>query len=421
MLAAMHAKLHEAVMRSRCPPSLQTLGLCFVTGLGVCSALQRVRWQRHMLKRPHESFRSVEEASLSACETFPASSDTASTAGSSRSSSIARIRTERDPSESAPQPCMALCSGSSFSNSLGDSLGEVKDELWAYSEHDVVISRMLQFLHDDTAVTVHGSDGPVVARDVDSLPDAAKSETTVSKCCREDDASCPHTGIVGVCDLQQMASVTEVAGAGATSLKSAAAAEAAPCSARQRICVGSERQPDCSSKPPGSVQLTRAGLRGVFPQAGELGAALMASLTGAEWPYVRLGVRSAQRCHLERPVPCWRSRAYEWRSGLTGALKRKGLLVLLVLILLTTVGLFSLYAQAGSNSNSASGVSMAGQGGRRVAGHVKPSALQPSSIDTRQFLVSNLARKRKLLAKAAAASAWTIASAVLPCAWLILM
>ena len=367
MLAAMHAKLHEAVMCSRGAPSLQTIGLCFVTGLGVSSP-QRVRWQRHMLKRPHESFRSVEEASLSACETFPASSDTASTAGSSRSSSIARIRTESDPSESAPQPCMALCSGSSFSYSTGESSGEVKDELWAYSEHDVVISRMLQFLHNDSAVVVHGSDGPV--------PDAAKPEITLSECSREDDASCPHAGMVGFCDLQQMASVTEVAGAAATSVKSAVAAEAAPCSARRRICVGSERQPDCSSNSRGSVQLTGAGLRGVFPHAG---------------------------------------------SGLTGALKRKGLLVLLVFILLTTVCLFSLYAGGGSNSNSASGVSMAGQGGRRVKGHVKPSALQPSSVDTRQFLVSNLARKRKLLAKAAAASAWTIVSAVLPCAWLILM
>mgnify|MGYP004083227425 CR=1 FL=1 len=189
---------------------------------------------------------------------------------------------------------MALCSGSSFSYSTGESSGEVKDELWAYSEHDIVISRMLQFLHNDSAVAVHGSDGPE--------PDAAKPEITLSECSREDDASCPHTGIVGVCDLQQMASVTEVAGAAATSVKSAVAAEAAPCSARQRICVGSERQPDCSSKPPGSVQLTRAGLRGVFPQAGELGAALMASLTGAEWPYVRLGVRSAQRCRIARAM-----------------------------------------------------------------------------------------------------------------------
>ena len=381
MLAAMHAKLHEAVMCSRGAPSLQTIGLCFVTGLGVSSP-QRVRWQRHMLKRPHESFRSVEEASLSACETFPASSDTASTAGSSRSSSIARIRTESDPSESAPQPCMALCSGSSFSYSTGESSGEVKDELWAYSEHDVVISRMLQFLHNDSAVVVHGSDGPV--------PDAAKPEITLSECSREDDASCPHAGMVGFCDLQQMASVTEVAGAAATSVKSAVAAEAAPCSARRRICVGSERQPDCS-------------------------------LTGAQWPCARLGAQPALCCHLERPVPYGRSRVCAWRSGLTGALKRKGLLVLLVFILLTTVCLFSLYAGGGSNSNSASGVSMAGQGGRRVKGHVKPSALQPSSVDTRQFLVSNLARKRKLLAKAAAASAWTIVSAVLPCAWLILM
>ena len=412
MLAAMHAKLHEAVMCSRGAPPLQTLGLCFVTGLGVSSP-QRVRWQRHMLKRPHESFRSVEEASLSACETFPASSDTASTAGSSRSSSIARIRTESDLSESAPQPCMALCSGSSFSYSTGESSGEVKDELWAYSEHDVVISRMLQFLHNDSAVAVHGSDGPV--------PDAAKPESTLSECSREDDASCPHAGMVGFCDLQQMASVTEVAGAAATSVKSAVAAEAASCSARRRICVGSERQPDCTSKSPESVQLTWAGLRGVFPQAGELGAALLASLTGARWPCVRLGAQPALCCHLERPVPYWRSRVCAWRSGLTGALKRKGLLVLLVFILLTTVCLFSLYAGGGSNSNSASGVSMAGQGGRRVKGQVKPSALQPSSVDTRQFLVSNLARKRKLLAKAAAASAWTVVSAVIPCAWLIVM
>ena len=131
---------------------------------------------------------------------------------------------------------------------------------------------------------------------------------------------------------------------------------------------------------------------------------------------------------LARPVACCLSRAREhWRWGLAGlrvgprSLSKNGPLAFLILILIPLLAVISWELFAGRDLHLASGASMGGEAGSRYKGHVQPIPLERSSgLQAPQFLVSDLAKKRRLVAKAAAASAWRVGLAVLPCAWLIL-